>query len=155
MYTWSSESVMTSKSSLTYWKTAPRDLKSGSFRRTLAMEVTISSVNNERNSMGWDAAFRKSIRTFALFSTYCFSLRAFALPFFGAFFPGLVSAESDGSSVRSMTVLRDLRRASLYSFFWSVVISHHSMRSNFLGRSPRTWIIGRQNWVGSWIGRRT
>jgi len=108
---------MTSKSSLTYWKIAPRDLKSGSFKSALAMETTVSSVNNERKSMGWDAAFRKSIRTFALFSTYCFSLRAFAFPFFGAFFPGLVSAESDDSPVRSMIVLRDLRRASLYNFF--------------------------------------
>ena len=104
------------------------------------MEDTVSSVNNERNSMGWDAAFRKSIKTFALFSTYCFSLRPFALPFLGAFFAGLVSAESDGSSVRSMTVLRDLRKASLYNLFWSTVISHHSMRSIFLGRSLRTWI---------------
>lgn len=93
---------MTDISSLTNSKRAPRRLKSGSFNNCFVIPVSVSSVNRVRNSMGWDAAFRRSIRTFELFSEYVVTL-AFAVAF--DFFVVVLAGTPSSASLAASTIV--------------------------------------------------
>lgn len=135
----SSESVITVISSLTYSKIAPRFLKSGSRSSCFVIPFKTSSVKRVLNSIGCDAAFRKSIKTFELFSRYSLSfVRAVALPLFLVGLLGGVSESATPLLSTSKIVFRERWSVSVYIDCCRDVISHHSMRTVFFGKSLRT-----------------